>query len=156
MSPEVTAAIIAGSEGVLTLIGTLAAQYLGRRATSRDTQEALEDQRKTQPASGMRVLPGAHYIIADLHGSDSTTGGRAEVQIGKEYDFYVVQDVAFYWIRLWRSRDSRRSDKILSATKIVLSDYIGDTVASCLSCSKSVAGSSSFGMTNAKGLFLPG
>jgi uncharacterized protein YjbI with pentapeptide repeats len=46
MSPEVTAAIIASSVGVLTLIGTLAAQYLGRRATSRDTQKALEEQRK--------------------------------------------------------------------------------------------------------------
>jgi hypothetical protein len=45
MSPEVTAAIIAASVSVLTLIGTLAAQYVGRRATSRDTQEALEEQR---------------------------------------------------------------------------------------------------------------
>jgi uncharacterized protein YjbI with pentapeptide repeats len=42
MSPEVTAAIIAASVGVLTLIGTLAAQYFGRRATSRDTQKTLD------------------------------------------------------------------------------------------------------------------
>src|SRR5215472_4143271 len=46
MSPEVTAAIIAASVGVLTLIGTLAAQYFGRRATSRDTQKALDEQRE--------------------------------------------------------------------------------------------------------------
>ena len=46
MSPQVTAAIIAASVSFLTLIGTLAAQYFGRRATSRDTQEALEEQRK--------------------------------------------------------------------------------------------------------------
>ena len=46
MSPEVTAATIAASVSVLTLIGTLAAQYFGRRVTSRDTQQALEEQRK--------------------------------------------------------------------------------------------------------------
>jgi len=46
MSPEVTAAIIAASVSFLTLIGTLAAQYLGRRATSRDTEKTLEEQRK--------------------------------------------------------------------------------------------------------------
>jgi uncharacterized protein YjbI with pentapeptide repeats len=46
MSPEVTAAVIAASVGVLTLIGTLAAQYLGRRATTRDTEKTLEEQRK--------------------------------------------------------------------------------------------------------------
>jgi uncharacterized protein YjbI with pentapeptide repeats len=46
MSPEVTAAVIAASVGVLTLIGTLAAQYFGRRATSQDTQKALEGQRE--------------------------------------------------------------------------------------------------------------
>ena len=46
MSPEVTAAIIAASVGVLTLIGTLAAQYFGRRATSRDTQKTFAEQHK--------------------------------------------------------------------------------------------------------------
>jgi hypothetical protein len=46
MSPQVTAAIIAASVSFLTLIGTLAAQYFGRRATSRDTQQALEEQSK--------------------------------------------------------------------------------------------------------------
>ena len=46
MSPQVTAAIIAASVGVLTLIGTVVAQYFGRRATSRDTQKALEEQRE--------------------------------------------------------------------------------------------------------------
>ena len=45
MSPEVVAAIIAASVSFLTLIGTLVAQSLGRRATSRDTQKALEQQR---------------------------------------------------------------------------------------------------------------
>jgi len=46
MSPQVTAAIIAASVSFLTLIGTLAAQYFGRRATSRDTRKALEEQGK--------------------------------------------------------------------------------------------------------------
>ncbi len=42
MNAQVAAAIIAASVSVLTLIGTLAAQYLGRRATSRDTEKTLE------------------------------------------------------------------------------------------------------------------
>ena len=46
MSPEVAAAIIAASVSLLTLLGTLAAQYFGRRATSQDTQKALEEQRE--------------------------------------------------------------------------------------------------------------
>src|SRR5215831_13775217 len=40
MSPAVEAAIIAGSVGVLTLIGTLATQYYGIRRTSKDTLNA--------------------------------------------------------------------------------------------------------------------
>jgi Pentapeptide repeats (9 copies) len=46
MDPQVVAAIIAASVSVLTLIGTLAAQYFGRRATSRDTEKTLEEQGK--------------------------------------------------------------------------------------------------------------
>ena len=46
MSPQVTAAVIAASVGVLTVIATVAVQISGRRATSRDTQQALEEQRK--------------------------------------------------------------------------------------------------------------
>jgi len=44
MSPEVEAAIIAGSVGVLTLMGTLAAQFYGIRRTSSDTEETLKGQ----------------------------------------------------------------------------------------------------------------
>src|SRR6516164_8947278 len=40
MSPSVEAAIIAGSVGVLTLLGTLAAQFYGFRRTSKDTLNA--------------------------------------------------------------------------------------------------------------------
>ena len=46
MSPQVAAAIIAAGVGVLTVIATVAVQVSGRRATSRDTQKALEEQRK--------------------------------------------------------------------------------------------------------------
>jgi len=46
MNPQVVAAIIAAAVSALTLIGTLAAQYFGRRATSRDTEKTLEEQRK--------------------------------------------------------------------------------------------------------------
>ncbi len=46
MNPQVVAAFIAASVSVLTLIGTLAAQYFGRRATSRDTEKTLREQGK--------------------------------------------------------------------------------------------------------------
>lgn len=46
MNPTVAAAWIAAGISALTLVGTLAAQYFGRRATSRDTQEALKEQSK--------------------------------------------------------------------------------------------------------------
>jgi uncharacterized protein YjbI with pentapeptide repeats len=46
MSSQVVAAIIAASVSFLTLIGTLVAQYVGRRATSRDTEKALAEQGK--------------------------------------------------------------------------------------------------------------
>jgi Pentapeptide repeats (9 copies) len=59
MSPEVTAAIIAASVSFLTLIGTLAAQYFGRRATSRDTQKSFAEQHeqldKTLAAQGEQL-----------------------------------------------------------------------------------------------------
>jgi hypothetical protein len=46
MSPEVTAAIIAAGVGVLTVAATVAVQISGRRATSRDTQHAFDEQRE--------------------------------------------------------------------------------------------------------------
>jgi hypothetical protein len=46
MSPAVEAAVIAGSAGILTLIGTLAAQFYGIHRTSRDSERTLEEQRK--------------------------------------------------------------------------------------------------------------
>jgi uncharacterized protein YjbI with pentapeptide repeats len=45
MSPEVIAAIIAASVSFLTLIGTLAAQYFGRRATSKQLDRTFAEQR---------------------------------------------------------------------------------------------------------------
>src|SRR5260221_9898652 len=46
MQPQVVAAIIAASVSGLALIGTLVAQYLGRRVTSRDTERTLAEQGK--------------------------------------------------------------------------------------------------------------
>ena len=80
MSPEVTAAIIAASVGVLTLIGTLAAQYFGRRATSRDTQQALEEQRKqldkTLSEQRTRTLNERFDTVAEQLGSDKSAAVR--------------------------------------------------------------------------------
>src|SRR5215471_2792933 len=70
MSPEVTAAIIATSVSFLTLVGTLAAQYFGRR----DTQQALEEQRKqldrTLAEQRTRTLNERFATAAEQLGSD--------------------------------------------------------------------------------------
>jgi uncharacterized protein YjbI with pentapeptide repeats len=80
MSPQVAAAIIAASVGVLTLIGTLAAQYFGRRATSRDTQRALEEQGKhldrTLTEQRTRTLNERFAAAADQLGSDKSAAIR--------------------------------------------------------------------------------
>src|SRR5215472_5760110 len=46
MDPTVVAASIAAGVSVLTLVGTLAAQYLSHRATSRDAEKTAEEQRR--------------------------------------------------------------------------------------------------------------
>src|SRR5258708_34632505 len=46
MDPTVVAAWIAAGVSVLTLAGTLAAQYYGYRASSRDAEKTAEEQRK--------------------------------------------------------------------------------------------------------------
>lgn len=48
MSPQVTAAWIAASVSFVTLIGTLAAQYVSRRATKEDLKKQRE-QLDTRP-----------------------------------------------------------------------------------------------------------
>jgi hypothetical protein len=63
MSPEVTAAIIAASVSFLTLIGTLAAQYFGRRATSKQLDRTLGEQRA-------RTLNERFATAAEQLGSD--------------------------------------------------------------------------------------
>jgi uncharacterized protein YjbI with pentapeptide repeats len=74
MSSEVAAAVIAASVSALTLIGTLAAQYFGRRATSRDTQVALAEQRKqldkTLAEQRTRTLNERFTTAAEQLGSD--------------------------------------------------------------------------------------
>src|SRR5215470_15252787 len=80
MSPQVTAAIIAASVGVLTLIGTLAAQFYGRRATSRDTQKALDEQGKqldrTLAEQRTRTLNERFATAAGQLGSDKPPAVR--------------------------------------------------------------------------------
>ena len=45
MNTQVVAAVIAASISFLTLVGTLAAQYFGRRATSKQLDRTLAEQR---------------------------------------------------------------------------------------------------------------
>ena len=74
MSPEVTAAIIAAGGVILTVIATVAVQISGRRATSRDTQKALEEQRKqldrTLAEQRTRTLNERFATAAEQLGSD--------------------------------------------------------------------------------------
>ena len=67
MSSQVVAAIIAASVSVLTLIGTLAAQFFGRRATSRDTERALG---RTLAEQRIRTLNERFATAAERLGSD--------------------------------------------------------------------------------------
>jgi hypothetical protein len=46
MDPQVVAAWIAADDSMLTLIGTLAVQYLSYRAASRDAEQTAEEQRR--------------------------------------------------------------------------------------------------------------
>src|ERR1035437_7407145 len=46
MNPTCVAAVIAAAASVLTLVGTLAAQHFGRRATNEDTEKAFAEQRR--------------------------------------------------------------------------------------------------------------
>src|SRR6185437_10841392 len=80
MSPQVTAAIIAASVGVLTVIATVAVQISGRRATSRDTQKALEAQGKqldrTLAEQRTRTLNERFATAAGQLGSDKPPAVR--------------------------------------------------------------------------------
>jgi uncharacterized protein YjbI with pentapeptide repeats len=74
MSPPVIAAIIAVGGVVLTVIATVIVQISGRRATSRDTQQALEEQRKqldrTLAEQRTRTLNERFATAAEQLGSD--------------------------------------------------------------------------------------
>jgi hypothetical protein len=91
MTPTVEAAIIAGGVGVVTLIGTLAAQYFGRRGTSRDTQQAFEEQRKqldrTLAEQRTRTLNERFATAAEQLGSD-----KAAVRLAGVYAMAGLAD----------------------------------------------------------------
>ena len=69
MSPQVTAAIIAASVGVLTLIGTLAVQISSRRATSEQLDRTFAEQRT-------RTLNERFATAAGQLGSDKPSAVR--------------------------------------------------------------------------------
>jgi uncharacterized protein YjbI with pentapeptide repeats len=80
MSPQVVAAVIAVSVSALTLIGAFAAQYFGRRATSRDTLKALEEQSRqldrTLAEQRTRTLNQRFATAAEQLGSDKPPADR--------------------------------------------------------------------------------
>src|SRR6266536_457854 len=73
MSPQVTAAIIAASVGILTVIATVAVQISGRRATSRDLKEQLE---RTLAEQRTRTLNERFATAAGQLGSDKPAAVR--------------------------------------------------------------------------------
>jgi hypothetical protein len=80
MSPLVEAAIIAGSVGVLTLIGTVAVQFYGIHRTSRNTKETLKQQSdqldRTLTEQRTRTLNERFATAADKLGSDKQPAVR--------------------------------------------------------------------------------
>jgi uncharacterized protein YjbI with pentapeptide repeats len=76
MSPEVTAAIIAASVSFLTLIGTLAAQYLSRSATRNDLKEQGERLDRTLAVQRTRTLNERFATAAEQLGSDKPAAVR--------------------------------------------------------------------------------
>ena len=80
MSPQVTAAIIAVCGVILTVIATVLVQVSGRRATSRDTQKALEAQGKqldrTLAEQRTRTLNERFATAAGQLGSDKPPAVR--------------------------------------------------------------------------------
>src|SRR5215467_12245868 len=69
MNAQVVAAIIAASVSALTLIGTLIAQYVGRRATSRELDRTFNEQRT-------RALNERFATAADRLGIDKSASIR--------------------------------------------------------------------------------
>ena len=70
MNPQVTVAIIAAIASVLTLIGTLAAQYFGYRATDRTLAEQRDELDRTLAEQRTRTLNERFATAAGQLGSD--------------------------------------------------------------------------------------
>ena len=63
MSPGVEAALIAGGVGVLTLIGTLVAQFYGIRSTRSDTERQLNHSASTDANARAAARPNAERTV---------------------------------------------------------------------------------------------
>jgi hypothetical protein len=92
MEPQVVAAIIAVCGVILTVIATVLVQVSGRRATSRDTQQALDEQRKqldrTLAEKRTRTLNERFATAAGQLGSDKPP----EVRLAEVYAMAGLAD----------------------------------------------------------------
>jgi uncharacterized protein YjbI with pentapeptide repeats len=92
MDPTVVAAWIAAGVSALTLAGTLAAQYYGYRATSRDAEKTAEEQRKqldrTLAEQRTRTFNERFATAAGQLGSDK----RSEVRLAGVYAMAGLAD----------------------------------------------------------------
>src|SRR3989440_7618494 len=92
MEPQLVAAIIAVCGVILTVIATVLVQVSGRRATSRDTQQALDEQRKqldrTLAENRTRTLNERFATAAGQLGSDKPP----EVRLAEVYAMAGLAD----------------------------------------------------------------
>lgn len=109
MSPEVTAAIVAASVSILTLIGTLAAQYFARRATSAEIEARLRVRRAEDRLAG--ALGSA--AVADIRPSVTGDENGNPVEVGDELieaDVPATTDPS-----VWLARERRDERLTLAA-----------------------------------------
>src|SRR5215467_13769358 len=128
MNSAVVAAVIAAGVSVLTLIGTLTAQYFGRRATSKELDRTLADQRT-------RTLNERFATAADRLGSDKPPAVRlaavyamAGLADDWEENRQTCVDVLCAYLRLPYERDPDRNAPVAERLAFVSSQQVRHTV----------------------------
>src|SRR5690349_12064093 len=108
MSPEVIAAVIAASVSFLTLVGTLVAQYLSHRATSRQLDRTLAEQHTR--ALNERFATAAELLGGDKPSAVHLAGVHAMAGLADDWEEnrQTCVDVLCAYLRLPYGRDPGR------------------------------------------------
>ena len=94
MSPQVEAALIAAGVGVLTVITTAFTQYLGRRATSKQLDRTLTEQRLR--TLNERFATSAGQLGDDKPAAVRLAGVYALAGLAEDWEENVRHEVACY------------------------------------------------------------